>query len=454
MWLAKSLRARVLLGILTVLMISWLLQFSLYWESVTREQSGVRDHGLRSVVGSLAFFLEFVPAMQEIGSKRPAPDFLLHQAGSYAEFQIWDLFAGRLVLASRAAPKGRLSPADIAGFATVQVDGELWRVYSGLDPSARFEIVAGTPVQQFNEQLTKRFRLGALVTLLMFMGIGGVTVLVVRRSLRTLSHIGADISMRGAGDHSDLDESRVPKEIKPLIRAINARQRKVCALMMNERRFIGDAAHELRTPLAVLAVYADTAYRTHDHEKTKLLLKKISDTTRRSSRIVEQLLDLARMEGDQSEVRFSLVDLSAVIDLVVSDMQSAFDERDQRVIVDARPCCVHGQIDALGTLVRNLVDNAGRYSGMGSTINVRIAQTGGAVVLTVNDNGPGIDPRERERIFDPFYRVPGAGSHGSGIGLALVWRIARHHRATVTVVEGFGGRGVRFDVTFPTLTVP
>ncbi|OZI44688.1 hypothetical protein CEK29_08255 [Bordetella genomosp. 5] len=447
----RSLRVQVLVGILGAMLVSWLVQFGFYWSSHTREQSGVRDHELRTAARSIGFLLATVPPGQALQWGTPAPGRHPLQSIGPAEFQIWDLVADKLVLSSQRAPAVRMAPEQSGGFVTHDVAGESWRVYTSLDASARYEIMAGAPTRRFYEQLVSRFWLGSFVTLVMFLAIGSIAVLIVWRSLRELNRVGADLSARDPADGVELDERAVPTETRPLIRAINQRQRRVLELIANERRFIGDAAHELRTPLAVLAVYADTAYRTGDPEKAKLLMQKISDTTRRSTRIVEQLLDMARMDSQGSTMRFEAVDLAEVARLVISDMQSAIDEREQTLRPELPSLRVWGQVDALGTLMRNLLDNASRYSGEGSELGLCIRQEGDEILLVVCDTGPGIPAAERTRVFNPFYRLPGAPSHGSGIGLALVARIAALHRATVTVTDTRDGRGACFVVRFPVL---
>lgn len=443
----NSLRAQVLLGIFSALLVSWLVQFGLYWNSLTRTESGSRDHELNAVVDSVAFFLAMVPVTQDIAREVPLPAILLRQSIGKTEIQIWDRVTNRLVLASKDAPRTRMAQTDSVGFSCLSLGGDTWRVYAGLDASGRFEIIAGTPTRAFYAVLASRFELGSIITLLMFAGIGSVTMLVVSRSMRKLGRVGKDIARASVTDGVTVDERAVPAEVAPLIRAINERQRRVTALVENERRFIGDAAHELRTPLAVLAVYADTAYRVNDPVKAKMLMQKMAETTRRSSRIVEQLLDLART--DRNDVRLEPVNLAAVVALVLRDMQGSFVHRGQQLSVEAAPGEILGQVDALGILVRNLLDNAGRYSGDSSSIRVALRWAADSVTLAVSDDGPGIARPLRERIFDPFYRGPGAPSHGSGLGLALVARIARSHNAGVTVDEGADGRGVCFNVTFP-----
>lgn len=443
----NSMRAQILLGIFSALLVSWLVQFGLYWNSLTRTESGARDHELNAVVDSVAFFLAMVPVTQDIRRDLPVPAFLLRQSIGKTEIQVWDRVTNRLVLASTDAPRTRMAQTNSIGFSCVTFGGDTWRVYAGLDETARFEIVAATPTRAFYAGLADRFELGSIITLLMFAGIGSVTMFVVCRSTRKLGRAGKDIARASVTDGVTIDERAVPAEVGSLIRAINERQRRVVTLIENERRFIGDAAHELRTPLAVLAVYADTAYRVNDPVKAKMLMQKIAETTRRSARIVEQLLDLART--DRNDIVLEPVNLASVVGFVLRDMQASFVHRGQRLTVDAAPGQILGQVDALGILVRNLLDNAGRYSGDGSSIRVALQWAADSVTLAVSDNGPGIARPLRERIFDPFYRGPGAPSHGSGLGLALVARIARSHHARVTVEEGAEGRGVCLNVTFP-----
>nr|WP_259371873.1 ATP-binding protein [Caldimonas mangrovi] len=214
--------------------------------------------------------------------------------------------------------------------------------------------------------------------------------------------------------------------------------------MQTEKRFIADAAHELRTPLAALLAHAQLAAEADDPQEAKAALRRLTAGVERSARLSEQLLDLARVDVSkpgQSET----VPLYETVEMVVRDFEMVAVQKKQRIVLDLEPCTVAGHVDAIGILVRNLVDNALRYTPASGrcVVSCRTEAVDGrdVVRLKVADNGPGVPVDERERIFDRFYRVPGTGERGSGIGLSLVARIAQMHGARICVGEGIDGRG-------------
>ena len=272
-------------------------------------------------------------------------------------------------------------------------------------------------------------------------------------TLKPVSAITHALRQRHATDLSPLCEKQVPVEIRPLIVAFNQQHALLKSVLENERNFLSNAAHELRTPLAVLTVQTENALHTEDMAELKTQLMKMGQTTQRSARLVEQLLDLARMESGDVESQMAVIALEEITELVARDLHTIASEKNQRLVMDLRPCRVLGHVDLLGILIRNLLDNACRYSAQDGTVLIQCAETAGRVTLTVLDDGPGVPFPERSRIFERFYRMPGSTEPGSGIGLSLVARIADRHQATIKVGTGIGGKGASFSVSFDALRV-
>ena len=178
-------------------------------------------------------------------------------------------------------------------------------------------------------------------------------------------------------------------------------------------------------------------------------MDKLRTVAIRTGRLTEQLLDQARTDTLCDSVPETLR-LDQLANMIARDYEAAAQRKQQRIVLDTQPCAVMGNLDALGVLLRNLLDNALRYTPAGGQVMVscRDRQDGGAV-LKVADNGPGIAPQERQRVFDRFHRVAGGGERGSGIGLALVAQIARRHGADITLGAGLQDRGIALTVTFP-----
>lgn len=444
----KSLRLRLMAGIILTLMVSWLVQFSMHWADVTRENTGVRDKDLMNAAQVALVSVAAVKAPSDSQDTHAQLQRRWVAASTKHALLVFDRASGLLLFSSLNAPSAAIAEPGVTGTSTRYVDGDGWRVYSAIDNESSIQVVVAAPLARYDEQFTERLILGSIVTLIMFLMLGGVSLIVSSLALRPVSRIANLLRKRHVMDISPLCEKQVPSEIQPLIRAFNQQHARLRAVIDNERNFLSNAAHELRTPLAVLTVQTENALRTDNIDEIKALLQKMAATTQRSSRLAEQLLDLARLESGDAAAPLSRVDLAEVVQLVCKEMDMYAQDRHQTIILDLEPCLVNGHVDSLGILARNLLDNACRYSGAASSILVQCKSDAQGATLTVMDDGPGVPLAEREKIFERFYRVPGTVEQGSGIGLALVWRIAKQHQAMVSVVPGIGGKGVGFVLRF------
>lgn len=216
---------------------------------------------------------------------------------------------------------------------------------------------------------------------------------------------------------------------------------------------MADAAHELRSPLTALKLQLQLVERAADDTARGVALARLHERLDRATHLVRQLLNLARYEGAHSEAQREPVDLDALLAGVVRDHLLLADSRGidlgidlvenpgARVVIDGNP-------DSLRVLVNNLVDNALRYTQPGGRVDLQASMAGGRAQLRVEDNGPGVDPAQRDRLFDRFYRPEGNDAWGSGLGLAIARNIATHHGAVIDLASGEGGRGLRVTVTF------
>jgi len=271
-------------------------------------------------------------------------------------------------------------------------------------------------------------------------------------SLRPLKAMSAEIQRRKAFDATPLPTGRVPTELRPLIGAFNTLLGRVDDAMKAEHQFIADAAHELRTPLAALHVQADVALLATTLERKDEALRKLLDIAQRSHRLAEQLLDLARLDAGLHALSVQRIDLLELANHVVSEFAVRAADRGTRLSIDGTSCWVHCDVDEVGILIRNLVDNALRHGRADGTVEVTcshlVRDDGMHPVLEVVDDGPGVPQSEREAIFERFYRAQGSVVRGSGIGLSLVARIAELHEASIEAGTGTGGVGLRVRVVF------
>lgn len=287
------------------------------------------------------------------------------------------------------------------------------------------------------------FALVPLMVLLVWRGL--------ERGLRPLERLRTRIEARAVDDLAPLPTDELPLEIAPLVNTLNRQLERVRHNLEGQRRFVADAAHQMRTPLAGLKTQAESALRGGSAEETRERLRRIEEGADRMSRVVAQLLTLARADDVMAGApQLEPVDLNTVVhdvceaaadDALARQVALGFEPAGRPAVVDASPVL-------LRELFANLVDNAIRYTPEGGDVTVRVAH-GARALVSVEDTGPGIPEAERGRVFDRFYRVLGTGRSGSGLGLAIVKEIAKFHRADVLVHAGHEGPGTCFEVVFP-----
>ena len=287
--------------------------------------------------------------------------------------------------------------------------------------------------------------------------------LALVRGIKPLSQLEERIRARKPDDLSPLDDKTVPLEVAPLVLSVNDLLARLTESVATQKRFLADAAHQLKTPLAGLRMQADLARREGaDAEELKRSLEQIGRASVRATHTVNQLLALARAEAGASVLTHAPCDMAEITMEVVRDSVPRALERGLDLGYDGPAprspgVQLHGNATLLKEMVRNLVDNAIHYTpsspGRPGVITVRLLPDpfGQVLVLQVEDNGPGVPEAERELIFEPFYRVLGSDVDGTGLGLPIVLEIARQHRATVSVQparEGPGPAGALFSVRF------
>jgi two-component system sensor histidine kinase TctE len=272
----------------------------------------------------------------------------------------------------------------------------------------------------------------------------------VTRGLSRLEVLRNDVSSRSQRDLSPIDESRAPLEVRPLVHAINDLLQLLREDLEAKQRFVANAAHQMRTPLAGLKTYIGLLKKMVSNENAVEVLNQLDAGADRTTHLVNRLLALAKAEPNAfNQAAFKLVDLNEVVsetaaslvpEAVNKNIDLAFVASDEPAIIMADPANLH-------ELVVNIIENAVRYTQEGGTVTVSILN-GETVGLAVEDNGPGIPQEERERVFERFYRILGTGISGSGLGLSIVNEIARSHNARVILGPGAEGVGTRVQVEF------
>jgi two-component system sensor histidine kinase TctE len=270
------------------------------------------------------------------------------------------------------------------------------------------------------------------------------------RGIEPLNELTEAIRRRKPSDLSALDENEAPEEVRPLIRSFNDLMDRLDASLRAQERFVADAAHQMRTPLAGLKMQAEIAMRQRDPLSIQHAMRQIVTSADRASHLINQLLALARADADAPPPPLVTLDLDALAREATRDWVARARAKDIDLGFEAAP--VPAWIDGNALLLRealnNLLDNAVAYTRAGGRVTVRVV-AGGRPTLEIEDNGIGIDEADRERVFERFFRVLGTEADGSGLGLPIVRGIAQLHRATVAIDPNPRERGTIARVVFP-----
>lgn len=355
--------------------------------------------------------------------------------------QVWK--SGSLL---SAIPPGRNLPLQRDGLSTVYAGGRQWRVFV-LEKDTR-TIQVSQPIEARRE-ISANFALRTMVPLLLTLPFFALFIwLSVRTGLRPLNRIADEISRRSPAALDPILLNSLPAEVLPLVGRLNLLLETLAHAIEAQKRFVADAAHELRTPLAAVALQARVLERSSGDAERNEALGRLKEGIDRSTRLVAQLLALARIEPE-SPVCFSSVSLTELTGEIVAERaRIAMDKGIDLGLLDSEAVIVTGEEEALRVLVGNLIDNAIRYTPPGGRVDVSVRSGDSGAVVEVVDTGPGIPPAERERVFDRFYRR-GGNCTGSGLGLAIVKTAVERHGGTITLGEGEEGKGLRVTVIIP-----
>ena len=431
----RSIRGRLLLSLLAALAGAAVLVGGLTYRNVLQQTEALFDYQLRQMALSL----------RDQGAIAPGNAAALQDEDLDFVVQIWQV-DGRSVYASRAHQD--LPNRTTLGLSEITVGPERWR---------SFAVAARDRVIQVAQPVRIREGLAASAALRSVLPLGVAAPLMaallwwlIARSLQPLARVARQVGEQDATGLAPLPATGLPDEVAPLVSALNALLDRLAQAWGQQRAFVADAAHELRSPLTALKLQAQVLRRLDDavahgpergieaqaelQAQRQAALDALTSGVDRASRLVEQLLALARTEPGAPQPAPQAVALAALLRQVLADaMAPLAASRSSQVTLDADDSIsVPGDAAELQVLARNLVDNALRYSPPGGSLQLRLARQPGGALLTVDDSGPGIPEAERERVFERFVRGAAAGeTAGSGLGLAIVRSIARRHGATV-----------------------
>lgn len=339
------------------------------------------------------------------------------------------------------------------GFNDVMIQQKEWRLYTGEDNFTKNIIVVGESKILHNKLIDDIARNDIYILLLTYPIFGALIWLIITIALSSSIRVTKEISNRAANHLEPLEIKNIPNEIKPMINELNRLFLRLKIAFERDKRFAGDAAHELRTPLAAIKAQAQVALKEADLEAQQSALKKIIQSVDRSSHTVTQLLTLSRINHEDELNDIRVVNLHQLAREIIAFLVPSALEKHIMITLENPPPKVNirGNEISLGILIRNIVDNAIRYTPSHGNISIAILNTKNHVIFQVIDSGPGVPPELRERIFNRFYRITEITSSGSGLGLAIVKQIAALHQATIQLETPIEHSGLIFNVYFPTI---
>lgn len=360
-------------------------------------------------------------------------------------FQVWK--ENRLLLRSAGSPafaKGA------RGFRNVILAGGDWRLFAHYLPAVGLMVQVAEP-HRLRSSLAVDITRKALYPLVLAIPLLGVALWFgVGRGLLPLRRVALQVAERTPARLDAVDLKTVPQEIDVVVRELNRLLAMLRDAFERERQFTADAAHEIRTPLASIKTQAQVALRAADEPSRRRALSEVIQGVDRAGRLVGQLLTLARVDRETLRDEFTDVNVTALANQIAGELESQAGAKRINLRRSANtPVVTHGSAGGLGILLRNLIDNAVAYTAEGGTVDITVNRSGAGVDLIVTDNGPGIPPAERGRIFDRFHRGAGPSTPGCGLGLSIVRRIAQLHGGAVTLADPPAGRGLRVRVHLP-----
>jgi two-component system sensor histidine kinase TctE len=302
------------------------------------------------------------------------------------------------------------------------------------------------------KELAREILLSVIIPQVLLILIAGSIIWVgVSHGLSPLMRLQRAVASRSPYDRSPVAVSEVPGEVRPLLNSINDLLQRLDSALTLQNRFVADAAHQLKTPVAALQAQIELALRNDDPAQLRASIEIMQTGLERLSRLVSQLLSLARNEPEAAAlVRLEPLDLNALALEVASRWVPEALKRSIDLGFEAAgaPVMIEGDAGRLRELFDNLVDNAIAYSRAHGRVTVHVGDEP-APFVSVNDDGPSIPPQERQRVFERFHRLLGTARDGSGLGLAIAQEIARIHGAEIALADDPDGVGNTFQVMFP-----
>ncbi|OWW18244.1 ATP-binding protein [Noviherbaspirillum denitrificans] len=442
--LPRSLQGQLVALVLAVVLGVWCAVAAITWIDARHELDELLDGHLAQAAALLV--AQQAGELSDDHHDRDLP--ALHRYSPKVAFQVFH--EGRLVLRSANAPAKPMIAREKnfrSGFDTVTLDGDAWRVFAAYGAEQDVQVYvgehAGSRIAILRAVL--RSTLWPMALALPFLGLA--IWWAVYSGIAPLRRLGSALASRRPDTLDPVAPGNTTTEIVPIVDALNDLFGRIHALLMSERRFTADAAHELRTPIAAIRAQAQVALAETDDALRSRALHHTLEGCDRAARLVEQLLMLSRMDAN-TVPSMENVDLTSLCRQVAGELAPRAIGKNQVLAFSGNtPCIIRGNEALLAALIRNLVDNAIRYSPDPAQVNVSVARHADKVVLKVEDSGPGMSEADIRKLGERFFRVLGTGENGSGLGWSIVRRIAAAHNLELQVGRSATLGGLAVSIT-------
>ncbi len=364
-------------------------------------------------------------------------------------FQVWDK-NNKLIMHSTTDQKMILKDAPL-GFSDQLIHNNDWRIYSVMGKNGNIKIVVAELYNLRRELGDDIAQSNANILLITYPVFGILVWFIISLALRSITRVTNEISNRASTFLEPVQTTEIPIEIKPLVAELNELLLRLKLAFERNKRFSADAAHELKTPLAALKTHVQVAQKAGNQSERSKAMQNVIESVDRSSHVVSQLLTLSRLGEEESLTDLKPFNLHKLATEIVAYLAPHALEKNIEIELLPSPKnpIILGNDTAIGILIRNIVDNAIRYTPHDGAVKIGIRSNATEVTFSVSDTGNGIPIELRERVFERFFRILGTQASGSGLGLAIVSQIAKLHHGVIRLSTPSNGQGLQFDVTFP-----
>ncbi len=460
--ISLSIRRRLLVTLLSVVAFSWLITALVVYFDSRHEIEELFDAQLAQSARVLLAMSEHELAEQQIYQSMLGGDGFTesveisyegatgigHEYEDKLAFQVWTS-DNHLALHSANAPTHQPLSSQTAGFSNQLIEDNVWRVFSLTGEPSGIRILLGQSLEIRNELI------GAISNRLLtpvLLSLPALALLIwygIAHAMRPLLRLAKNVRNLEPGQLKPLPLKDIPDESRPLVESLNLLFGQLQYAFDNERRFTADAAHELRTPLAALKIQAQVALGANDDEARQHALQHIIQGVDRATHLVEQLLTLARLDPENALQDTTPLKLADICQETLAELADAAQKKHIELALEAE--CdgqIMGNQNAIYIMLRNLIDNAIRYTPDKGSVCVKIDCDENATHLTVSDSGPGIPAEEHTKVMERFYRGKAAQAPGSGLGMSIVQRIIERHNALMELGKSTHG-GLEISIRFP-----